>query len=686
MTVVGDEALIGHMLDGRYVIHERIARGGMASVFRATDLRLDRTVAVKIMHGGLGDPAVFTDRFEHEARASAKLNHRNVVAVFDQGTDGDFTYLVMEYVPGRTLRDLMREEAPMVPARALTYLEPVLLALAAAHEARLVHRDIKPENVLISQNGEVKVADFGLARAVSNSTTHSGGALIGTVSYLAPEVVTNRGADPRADVYACGAVLYEMLTGRKAHVADTPLQVAYMHVNEDVGKPSAIIPGIPDYVDALVARATARDRGQRSPDARAFLQQVRQVRRALASGLGSDPELTTDLQPGTGPTPAQLPTMPTQVELNTPTNAPIGGSAADSIPTATVLHPDPNVVWRTEPTRPTPVPSFKERLIQQGRPAPVAPVRVPPRVPQSKTAPVEPRRATKRGLLALLAAFVALALVTLLGWYIGEGRYVQAPQLVGMSSAEAIEMAEADGFQISSTEEEFSEDVPADTIISTDPEALSKVLPESSISLVISKGPERYPVPDVAGTTVDGAQSALSAVHLELGEVTEQYHDSVEAGQVISIQGHTVGEEVRRDTAIDLVVSMGREPIEITNQIGVSEASAAQALADLGFLTNIVRVNSDTVPTGVVASQSPESGEAYRGDTITLSISQGPEVIEVPRIIDMSADDARAAIEAAGLEFRSSPAPWTDDPIVFLQTPLAGAEAQRGDRVTAYVR
>ncbi|WP_293786583.1 protein kinase, partial [uncultured Aeromicrobium sp.] len=326
MTVTGDQALVGHTLDGRYVIHERIARGGMASVFRATDLRLDRVVAVKIMHAGLGDADDFRRRFVSEAKAAAKLNHRNVVAVFDQGTDGDFTYLVMEYVPGRTLRDVLRAQAPMSAQQALAYLDPILQALAEAHAAKLIHRDVKPENVLITPSGEVKVADFGLARAVSSSTAHTGGALIGTVSYLAPEVVLHRGSDPRADVYACGAMLFEMLTGRKPHVADTPIQIAYLHVNVDIPAPSTLVSGLPDYVDALVARATARDPQRRSPDARALLYQVRQVRRALAEGADDDPELTADLLPSTPRTNQDEPTQAVDV-------VPLG-SAADPAPTA----------------------------------------------------------------------------------------------------------------------------------------------------------------------------------------------------------------------------------------------------------------------------------------------------------------------------------------------------------------
>ncbi len=289
------DPLVGRLLEGRYRLHRRIARGGMAGVYEAVDTRLDRTVAIKVMHAGMGDDDAFAARFVREARAAAQLSHPHVVSVYDQGDDDGTLYLAMEYVPGHTLRDVIRSEAPLSPARALALVEPVLAALATAHRAGLVHRDIKPENVLIgdrSPGSRIKVADFGLAKAVSADTQHTAtGVLIGTVSYLAPELVVQGQADPRADVYATGVVLYELLTGHKPHEGESPIQVAYKHVHEDVPAPSARVPSIPTYVDALVARATARDRGQRPADASVLLHQVHRVAQALRDGVTEDPEL-----------------------------------------------------------------------------------------------------------------------------------------------------------------------------------------------------------------------------------------------------------------------------------------------------------------------------------------------------------------------------------------------------------
>ncbi|HWU22728.1 MAG TPA: protein kinase, partial [Nocardioides sp.] len=302
----------GRILHGRYRIGGRIARGGMASVYEATDLRLDRTIAVKIMHAGLGDGTSgehdFADRFVREARAAAKLSHPNIVAVYDQGTDDSgaapTVYLAMEYVPGHTLRDTIAKEAPMAPEKALSLLEPVLSALAVAHRAGIVHRDVKPENVLIatdphSGTSRIKVADFGLAKAVSADTQHTitQGVLIGTVSYLAPELVVEGIADARVDVYSAGVILFELLTGTKPHTGDSPIQVAYAHAHNDVPAPSSRVPGIPAYVDALVARATTRDRSLRPADAGVLLHHVRRVQSALRQGLAVDDELVDDLLP-----------------------------------------------------------------------------------------------------------------------------------------------------------------------------------------------------------------------------------------------------------------------------------------------------------------------------------------------------------------------------------------------------
>lgn len=663
MTVTDDDALVGRTLDQRYVIHERIARGGMASVYRATDLRLDRTVAVKILHAGTPLDEQPPAQIMREAKSAAKLNHRGIVSVYDQGVDGDTTYLVMEYVPGRTLRDVLRDEAPMPPRRALSYLEPVLMALSAAHDGHVVHRDIKPENVLISTTGEVKLADFGLARAVNAETT-SGGVLVGTVSYLAPEIITHQGADPRSDVYACGAMLYEMLTGRKPHVADSPLAVAHKHVNEDVEPPSRVQPNIPPYLDALVLRAMCRDRAQRSPDARVLLHQLRQVQRALAAGLTDDPELTRDLLPGGGPTPPDLPRID-PVGSDVEPTAPVGSrfDADDEQPTTAVTEPTAALATRT-PARPPAVKPSAE--VVAGTPA-------------------KPAR-RRRGRLQLALAVLALAATAWLGWYLAVGRYETVPDVVAMSQSEAVKTAEAAGLTTALGPEKYSETVEKGAVISTDPKSGARLLPDQTVTLTVSRGKERYEIPNIQNRTVSEAETILGALHLEVGEVTEAYNDKIPTGGVIKSSSHKVGDLVKRDTAIDLVVSKGPQPIRIVDHSGKSATAATSALDDAGFEVKRIEQFSETISRGTVISQNPKSGTGYRGDTITLTVSKGPERIAVPDLGGMTEAQAQAAVAAVGLALNPTRNPFAGDgATVRYQTPSPGSKVKRGAAVTVFL-
>jgi serine/threonine-protein kinase len=677
-----DDALLGRVLDGRYRIGERIARGGMASVFLGHDERLDRAVAIKVMHAGLGDDEEFSQRFEREARAAAKLNHRGVVAVFDQGRDGDVTYLVMEYVPGRTLRDVMRAETPMAPLRALRLLAEVLTALSAAHRAHLVHRDVKPENVLITPDGEVKVADFGLARAVSAATTATGGTLIGTVSYLAPEIVVNEGADARSDVYACGALLYEMLTGVKPHTGESPIQVAYKHVHEDVAAPSVLRPELPPYVDALVARATVRDRSQRSQDAGVLLRQVRLVERALADGLVDDPDLTADLRPR-AVVADEEPTRPVVLEHEYPDGAlsgPVSPAAAaalddDGGETVLVDRETGEVVARAEPTM-----RWSSEAWSAQRPATGTPAGPPP----DPRRPVDDDgRARRRGRVLLVAAVLAVLLVGGLGWWLGIGRYAEVPQLVGQAEAQAAEQAKADGFAFDVTRRAFSETAPLGTVLSTDPAAGGRLLPGDTIHAVVSKGKERYAVPDVQGRTVDEARAAFDELTLQVGDVTEAFSEKIPEGQVIRASGYKFGQQVKRGTVVDLVVSKGREPVDVADQTGKPREEAVKALEGASFRVTVTEEFSDDVDEGTVISQSPDEGTGFRGDTITLVVSKGPENVDVPDVTGRPRDEAVKVLEEAGFEVDvKNRIPGTDR--VVFQEPGSG-KAKVGSTVVIYV-
>jgi eukaryotic-like serine/threonine-protein kinase len=594
------DPVTGQVLDGRYRIGPRIARGGMAGVYEAVDTRLDRTCAVKIMHPGLGDDEAFAARFVREARSAAALSHPNVVNVYDQGedptVDGGTLYLVMELIDGYTLRDVVRREAPVPPARALALMEPVVSALAAAHRAGLIHRDIKPENVLIADDGRVKVADFGLAKAVSADTqnTATGGVIIGTVSYLAPELVVDGTSDARADVYAAGVVLYELLTGSKPHEGESPIAVAYKHVHEDVPPPSRSAPGIPAYVDALVARATARDRAQRPADARVLLHQLHRVSQALASGARDDRELTTDLA------------LPAHHE-------PVADDTSD---------------LDLRPVTPAEFVSPRQQVPHQP-----APVRVSP-VPSPSPSTVATSRRTRRrprgiGPILLVALLVAL-LAGVGAYWFGWARYTATPGVLGLSQRAATSKLDAMGLRVTVGAGAYSDSVPRGHVVGTDPDPGARVLDHGTVTLTLSRGRELYAVPQVRHLTVDRAQDALLGAHFDYGRAIRRYDETVPRGQVIG-SNPSVGRRESPQTVVDLVVSRGPRPIHVRDWTGLGAARAEHALR-ARHLRVVVGdpAYSDRVPAGHVLSQHPATGVLHRGDQVNLVVSKGPHLVQVP--------------------------------------------------------
>ncbi|MET9311118.1 Stk1 family PASTA domain-containing Ser/Thr kinase [Kribbella sp. NPDC003505] len=643
-TQVSDR-LVGRVLDGRYRVGVRVAKGGMATVYQALDMRLDRTVALKVMHDGLGDDAQFTRRFVAEARAAARLSNPNVVAVFDQGDDDGTLFLAMEYVRGRTLRDVIRDEAPLSPARALDLLAPVLSALSAAHDAGIVHRDIKPENVLISDKGTVKVADFGLARAVSASgNTATQGLLMGTVSYLAPELVTDGSADARSDVYSAGILLYEMLTGNKPHSGDTPIQVAYAHVHADVPAPSLEQPSIPPYVDALVQRATARDRDLRPTDARVFSRQVHRVRSALDEGLPDDPELTGDL------------TVPIQ-QIRQDSGYDDGYTRGE--PSGEIRH-DTIVV-----------------PVEHGRPT-GAPAKTPPPVkapPQRKS----------RGPIALIAIIAAAIAIGTGAWYYGIQRYTTAPDLVNLEPAAATAKAEESGLHTVLDNQDYSEDVKAGHVMSTDPKAGDRIRKNGDIGLTVSKGPERYRVPQLVGLQLDAAQQALSPIKLITGQINEQYSETVPQGRVIAISPrfNTV---VKPGTAVNFAVSKGKRPITVPDLTGKSYKEANKTLRKLGFVVGRSTQYDEKVAEGNVISQSPNSGTLFAKDKVSLVVSLGPPLREVPDVKRKTTAEAQKILGDAGFVVRVEKAPFNLGlNIVAAQSPGAGKKVKPGSTIVITV-
>lgn len=659
----GPDPMIGRVLDGRYRVGPRIARGGMATVYEATDLRLDRVCALKIMHTGLGDDQEFAARFVREARHAARLSHPNVVSVFDQGDDHGTLFLAMEYIPGHTLRDLVRKEAPMAPRKALALIEPVLSALAAAHQAGMIHRDVKPENVLLADDGRTKVADFGLARAVSAETQHTatGGVLIGTVSYLSPELVVDGRADARSDVYAAGVIIYELLTGRKPHEGESPIQVAYKHVHEDVPAPSLLVPGIPAYVDALVARATARDRELRPADARVLLQQVRRVRGALEQGIVDDPELTADLSPTRQ---ARDTDSIDYVREDAPVIVPT--SQAETVVSA--RHDDPG--------------DHEGTTVFGAPPGGVLPARRPPSAPAERPAPRQRRR---RGPLLLALVLLLATVAGVAGWYFGMGRYTTTPGVINLTVAEAEKKVAAAGLTFRVGERAYSETVAAGSVISTDPRPGTNILKDGTVVATVSRGPERYEVPVLRGMTLEEAEAALAKSNLAVGDVARRFHEEVAKGVVLRSDPAN-GTEVKRDAVVDLVVSKGPRPIKVPDFTGKSAEKAEQELSDRGFEVAITRENSDEVPEGDVISQTPSSGTLFRGDTVELVVSKGPVMVEVPRVNGVGIAEATKRLEDAGFEVRTERSDvYVGLEFVVGSDPGQGTMAPQGSTVTLFL-
>jgi eukaryotic-like serine/threonine-protein kinase len=668
MTTVGDP-LVGRLLDGRYEITQRLARGGMATVYRAVDTRLTRTVAVKVMHKGLGDDAEFARKFDREARAAAKLSHPNVVSVFDQGQDREGSnsrpYIVMEYVEGQTLRDVLNREAPMPPSRALEIMEPVLAALAVAHNAGLVHRDVKPENVLISDRGQIKVADFGLAKAVSSQTnTATQGLLIGTVSYLPPELVMSGHADAPSDVYSAGVVLFELLTGRKPHIGETPIQIAYAHVHRDVPPPSIRLgPGrIPPYVDALVTRATARNAELRQPDAKVFLAHVRQARRALQQGLADDPGLTRELRnPPTSPVIRQRLRDRTDYEVTQRVPAPIVHG-----------HVKPRLSGATR------------TVIDAPPPAVARPVHEP--APERLAAARERRaRKRRRGWLAFLLIIMLSASAALAGWYLTEGRFTTAPDLASLSRAEAERVAENSGLSIDFSDA-YSETVARGMVVSTSPRPGTKIEKGSEIKAAVSRGPERYAVPVVVGLSRPAAEAAIQKANLTVGKVADGFSEQVPAGVVLSAS-EKPGARLKKDTAIDLVISNGPKPLVITNYQGTPYDAAAAALRTAGFQVVERTAYSNKVARDLVLKQDPRSGHGAPGETITLTRSLGPNLATVPDVQRMALPEARKVMREAGCKIKLQPVGINRRGVSYVvyTNPGGSTEAAKGSTITLFV-
>lgn len=713
------DSLIGSVVDGRYAITALIGRGGMATVYRARDKRLERDVAIKFMHTHLGAHPDFTERFNREARAAARLSSPYVVAVHDRGVwaspEGTRAYLVMEYVPGPDLRAELSRLGSFTLGTSLTLGEQVLRALTSAHAAGIVHRDVKPENIMLTApvpdppetleshpDVYAKVTDFGLARAVTSNATATG-QVMGTVAYLAPEVITDGDAGERADLYALGVLLYEFLTGTLPFAGKTPIATAYKQINDDMPRIADQADWLPPEVDAFVEKLTAKKPEDRPANAKEALDDLISLCRKIdvetlsryipvAPKRAAHAERTrVDVVPGLG--------QATQVDLD-PT-AVIGAASSEEsqparaaaqsglparqatlvdaqpvlVPPQGAFSPDSSLQRSPEPPRQT---KRSRRLFRRGRNA------AAPMQGSGLAAPQESGVAPAKSRKRIVVATALLLIVALIAtaWYFmaGPGQRVNVPKVAGKSYKEAVAALSSKGLS-ATKKESYSDSVPSGRVLSTDPGAGTSIHPSTRVTVTVSAGVEKVEVPDLSGKTEAQAKEALRKARLSY-EVTTQYSESVKKGRVIT-QSSKAGAWVEHDSAVKITISGGREPIKVPKVVGMWKNDAVSKLEDAGFTVSIEEEASDSVAKDAVISQDPEDGESsHRHDNVTIKVSTGNDLVDVPNVLGKSTDDAESELKSAGFSVKKRRFFGAFYDTVNLQSPRSGKKAPRGSTVT----
>jgi beta-lactam-binding protein with PASTA domain/tRNA A-37 threonylcarbamoyl transferase component Bud32 len=630
------DPLTGRMLDGRYAVTARIAHGGMATVYQATDTRLDREVALKVMHAELARDEEFVRRFIGEAKSVARLSHQSVVAVFDQGADGPFLYLAMEYVPGRTLKGLLRDSGRFSPTSALEIMTGVLDGLGAAHASGIVHRDVKPENVLVTGDGRVKVADFGLARAQSAAGHTRAGLLIGTVAYVPPEQVTGETTGPRGDVYSAGVMLFELLTGRLPFTGDTPLSIAYQHVNQDIPAPSALVPGIGAAVDQLVLTATSRDPARRFADAGKFRDAVRRVREGMPDSGGLTGIMGAGVQ-GLAEAP-WLDLSGYDTGGFRPGGHDAGPPGTDGFDSRTLVVDRDEGGGRHQGTREP----FLGRWLFSPR-------------------------------LLIVALVVALGLgLGLGGWWLFSGRFTHVPAVAGDSVSQATTVLTADGFTVSRGAQVHSNTVPKGSVVGTSPSG--RVSKGARISLLISSGPFTSVVPEVHGLTQGAAQAALARVHLV--STIQKVGSDAPVGTVVGTRP-PAGTTWPQTKTVTILVADGPP---LPNFVGMDIATAQQWAQQHQVNLQQQPDGNSQQPANIITGQQPPAGATFQpGQTVTVNVSTGPQLVPVPDPIGMTVPDATRLLENAGFQVNVRRFGFFNNK-VFDYSPVG--EAPRGSTIT----
>ncbi len=633
------DPLIGLLVDERYRVTRRLARGGMATVYVAQDERLDRPVALKVMHPHLADSAAFVERFRREARSAARIVHPGVVSVFDQGIVTGQGFLVMELIDGTNLRQLLRAQGAFTIPQALRYTTDTLEALRAAHRVGVIHRDIKPENILVPTDGPAKVTDFGLARAASEVSMSSTGNMLGTVAYIAPEIATTAEADARSDIYSVGIMLYEMLTGAVPWAGESPLQIASHHVSDNVPSPSAAQPWIPREIDDLVAALTAREPANRPADASDAIDLVARAAATIPSELANR---RADVAPEERQRALETSALNTEI-------------------------------MPAQFTRPLPAPaSSSVALVHTSGATQVAAAASPPK-----------KSARAAAWIVLVVLLLVVAGVGGHWWWTeyGPGSYLTMPETTGRTLTDVQADLDALGLH-TQVEEEFSDDVDTGSVTRSDPEGGSSVHKRAEVQLYVSKGVDMKTVPELTGKSQDEAQRSLTEVGLTVGAITDAYSEDVPQGQVIS-QSVAAGTSLAHDSAVDIVLSKGRQPLTVPTLSGLSASAAKSAIEDLGLVAAPTDAYSDTVAEGQVISQQTREGSTlHRGDSVAYTVSKGPEKVAIPDVVGLQREEARSLLESAGFTVKEEAVLGGFFGTVRSSDPAAGTMTKKGSTVT----
>ena len=555
----------------------------------------------------------------------------------------------MELIDGTNLRALLNAQGAFTIPQALRYTTDILEALRAAHRMGVIHRDIKPENILVPTDGPAKVADFGLARAVSEGSTSATGNMLGTVAYIAPEIALTTEANARSDLYSVGIMLYEMLTGAVPWADESPLQIVSHHVSDDVPSPSATLPWIPREIDDLVAALTARNPANRCADASDALDLVARAAASIPSDIANRRAEVAheDSRSGSETTALNTEVMPTQLTQAMP---------APAVTTATAL-PTATAVTTVHASTPTETPSAGEL----------------------------PAKMSTRAILLAVIAFLLIVAASFGGswWWTeyGPGSYLTMPTTTGRDLADVQADLGAIGLA-SSVEEEFSDDVQSGIVTHSDPDGGSSVHKSTNVQLYVSKGIDMKDVPNVVGKGQDEASRTLADAGLALGAVTDAYSEEVPPGQVIS-QSVAAGTSLAHDSTVDVVLSKGREPRTVPSLSGKGASAAKSSIEALGLVASPTEAYSDTVPEGqVISQQTREGSTVYRGDSVSYTVSKGPEMVTVPDVVGLQRQEAHDKLEGAGFTVQEDLILGGFFNTVRSSDPAGGSKVKKGSTVT----